>query len=134
MIRTCGVLARGTMGVFVAHDARMTHIQKSAQFAKFFSLAYLTLSHLIGQKQVIKHDFLTFEFRVHLNLLLKVLFTTTNVKLESILEAQHEGRVLKTSQNSLLFAFTRIIQVVAHLSGHLTWRGLVSGAEPLPLA
>lgn len=73
------------------------------------------------------------EYRVHLNFLQKVLFASTDVKPESIWKHNMESECSKPPR-TLLFAITRIILVAAHLPGHLTWRGLVAGAEPLPLA
>lgn len=77
--------------------------QKSVQIV----LANLMPSYLMDHHHAIK-------FKVHLSLLHKVLFTTTDVKLESSLEAQDAKQALQIPQNSLLSAVTRIIQIAAH--------------------
>lgn len=45
-----------------------------------------------------------------------------------------DSEVSKPPRTPFFFAVTRIIQIATHLSGHLTWRGLVAEAGPLPLA
>lgn len=74
------------------------------------------------------------ELRTPLNLLVKILFTTTDVKPESILKAQQCNLSAPNPlKNSLLSAVTHIIQIAAHLSDHLTWRGPVAKDEAFPL-